>query len=913
DAPWADEARAGVERSLARLRQIAAEASLASGDPFTAAGTAQQALDHDPYDEHALRLLMRAHVAAGRPASALAAYAQTRELLADALGTSPSAPTEALHLAILREELEPEVAVAASVTRRRPQGSRLPGRDRQWRALDTALRRARGGVATVVVEGEAGMGKTRLLEEWTGSTGPGATVLQGTCDPFGSLAFQAVLDALDDHLGRVDAAEADRLRSQAGPVLGSLLRGGHRADTVPDPLTAQAVLFGGALDFCRCAAGDGVCVLVVDDAHLADTATVAWVRFVARRPASARLLVVLARRPEGPMPVPDATRIDLEPLDLAAVTEIVGTGRAGELLERCGGNPLFLVELAGFEGDTLPDSILESVWARCAQAGDSAPTLRTAAVLGTTVDLDLLAGVLHQSAVTLLGDLEVGQRLMILEERGTTYRFRHELVREALVAGTSAARRALVHREAARLLAKRPGHDPLAVATHARNGGDLDLAARSTTAAAAIASARFDHAEAERLLDRALELHPSAAGHLARGRVRLTREDFAGATRDADSARRLGAGADALELASWSAYYRRDFDTARALCRQAASALGAGDTDELRRSVMALAGRIAHADGALQSARDSLESAVRNAEAGHAGVAGVWLGWLLADRGMTDEAVELADAAALDATLAFHPFGAAHRSLLAAYAAALQGHAALALELLDEVDREVEARHLDHFAGRTANYRAWVLRNLMAGGEADDLNEAAAEIARTRRLREPAAQAALDLADAHLRRDALDDAAACLARAETAGAGYAFSWKARSRHRMLAARLALADGRAEEAAATANEVALEAARRGTPRHEAMARVLAQRALLAAGERADARRTRRLLDVLARVAAPEAWWMTAEVARDAGVDRWWDLAEERIVEAAAQAGGRAEAFLRQAGRWMDKTRTERRRG
>src|SRR4051794_40301285 len=81
DAPWAEADRARVARTIARARVIGAEAALASGDPGEAATVAEGALDHDPYDEAALRTLMRAHAAAGRPASALAVYARVRTRL----------------------------------------------------------------------------------------------------------------------------------------------------------------------------------------------------------------------------------------------------------------------------------------------------------------------------------------------------------------------------------------------------------------------------------------------------------------------------------------------------------------------------------------------------------------------------------------------------------------------------------------------------------------------------------------------------------------------------------------------------------------------------------------------------------------------------------------------------------------
>lgn len=912
DAEWAQVARRSVDRSLGRLRRVAAEASLATGDPFGAASAAQTALDEDPYDEHALRLLMTAQARAGRPASALGAYAKTREILAGSLGASPSELTEALHLAILCDELPP---LATAPTERLIGKLALPGRDLSWRSLDLALARAEERVELIVVEGEAGIGKTKLLETWSAAmaTHQVGVVLWGTCDALGAtLPFQAILDALDGHLARAEVAEADLLRSFAGPVLGPLLRG-HAGPAGPqDPLTAQAALFSGALQVCCRAGGSRPALLVIDDVHLADPVTLAWLAFAARRPMAGQLLIVVASR-SGPRGLPpSAERICLGPLDLDAATEVVGAERAPKLLERSGGNPLFLVELARFEGDDLPASILDAVTARFTRAGETEKALRTAAVLGPEVDLDLLSGVLQQSAVSLLADLEEGQRLMILDERGTEFVFRHELLRDALVAGTGTSRRALVHREAARLLAARPGYDPLVVATHARQGGERELAAVTLIEAAAVASSRFDHAGAERLLDQSLDLFPLPHAHLARGRARLTREDFVGAASDAALALEGGPRAEALELASWSAYYQRDFLRAQELCQQAQSALADSDGD-LKASVLALAGRISHANGDLDSAQHSLQAALPAASlGGRAAVAGVWLGWLLADRGEPAQAERHADVTGMTTSVSVHPFGSAHRALLGAYASALQARAAQAFLYLDEVDREVDRRGLEHFVGRSANYRAWLLRNLLSPDEADELNMAAAEIASARALREPQAQSALDLADGRLRRRDLQGAASALSHAASLGSGYAFAWKARLRHQLLSARLALADDRPEEAGIVADAVAAEASRIVAPRFVTLARVVSVQASCAAGQ-PDPRSAERLVHDLARFAAPESWWVTAELALAFGVDGWWKVAEQRTVVIAAGAGTRAEEFGRQAGRWLDRIRSSRFRG
>ena len=105
----------------------------------------------------------------------------------------------------------------------------------------------------------------------------------------------------------------------------------------------------------------------------------------------------------------------------------------------------------------------------------------------------------------------------LIVERGNRFEFRHQLIREALEAATGAARRALLHQQAARVLAGRPRPDPLAVALHARAGGDAALASTSFVAAAAAAAARFDVEAAEDHLAAALALAPTPDAYIGAG------------------------------------------------------------------------------------------------------------------------------------------------------------------------------------------------------------------------------------------------------------------------------------------------------------------------------------------------------------------------------------------------------------
>ena len=447
---------------------------------------AEGALDHDPYDEAALRTLMRAHAAAGRPASALAAYARMRERLGEDLGVDPVKETEELHTAILLGDVVTIPSAAATGAARQ-----TPSSDEgELAALDAHLAMAeRGDSVAVLVEGEAGIGKTALLGSWISGAATRALVLMGRCDELGrGLPLQPVLDGLAAHLRRITDEETASVLGDAawslapllGPVAGERPTG-SQPTTVTDAAVGQALLFADLLAAIQRAGEERPVVVVVEDVHLAAPSTVEWLRFAVLR--GRRLLVVASRRP-GEGPSLDAPVIRLGPLDLEAVSELVGASRAPKLHDRSGGHPLFLVELAAAGPDELPASVREAVADRVDKLGEAATTLRAAAVLGTEVDVDLLAGVVGATVAALLEHLDAGMRERIIEERAGTLAFRHELVREALVAETTAARRALVHREAARVLSDRNRHDPLQVAWHAQRGGDLDTAAAALIDAA---------------------------------------------------------------------------------------------------------------------------------------------------------------------------------------------------------------------------------------------------------------------------------------------------------------------------------------------------------------------------------------------------------------------------------------------
>ena len=161
----------------------------------------------------------------------------------------------------------------------------------------------------------------------------------------------------------------------------------------------------------------GPLVVLIDDAHLAGPVLHDWFRFV-QRERLAVTMVAAVRTGEANWLAATA-RLHLEVLGHAAAAELVGSARVDELYARSGGHPLFLTELAQrSSGGELPESLVESVSARCDQLGSAGTLLRTAAVIGEELDIDLLAAVLGRSVVDLLDDAETAVARQFLAEDG---------------------------------------------------------------------------------------------------------------------------------------------------------------------------------------------------------------------------------------------------------------------------------------------------------------------------------------------------------------------------------------------------------------------------------------------------------------------------------------------------------------
>ena len=891
-----------VGRDVTRARATAGAALLAGGDWLGAVDLAAAALSVDPFDEASLRLLMRANVAGGRSGMALAAYAAARVRLLEELGTDPSRETEDLHQTILRGEVPPTRSTPSIGQGAGPRT--VVGRVHELGMLDDAARTASGGVVrVVVVEGEAGIGKTSLVAHWASRRPAIDVVLVGRC---GELGLTAPLDPLvvplAAHLRSLDEA---RLRdvldvdaSLLAPVLG-LSAAATMPPALADGIVGPTLLFSALAGVVARLAERGTVVLVLDDAQLSGDALAAWVQYVHRRPVS--LLVIATVRTPQQAPFPADELISVGPLDAEQTRSLVGPVRGDALFARSGGHPLFLTELALAEdGEPLPDSLVDSVCARCDALGRAGEMLTNAAVIGARVDPDLLAAVLHRPSVELLDDAEAGVRHQLLLDDGGLFRFRHELVREALASRVTVARAAWLHRQVARVLARRRGSDPAEIAEHARLGGDLELAAVSLRAASGRAAERFDHASAERLLDEALALQPDPETWLERARIRTRRGRYEEAYADVERARPLGAVA--LEVGAWASYFDRRFEQAITFATDGAAI---AEEDDVRARCLTAAGRTRHAAGALESGERLLLQAVDDATGLDRMVASAWLGVLRSHQSRPGAALALLRPMTRPELRAEHSSAVLHALLFTGHSHALAGRPASALAALAQYTSEVERRQMTRFEGRGINFAGWVLRNLGAREQGVEEHLRALEVSPGRGSPELVIAALEDLAEDRLTVADIDAADRYLDEVDTRLSGdLVFGWRLDFKRRLLRARAALARKDPRTALAIASDLADVSGAAGVPRYASVARLLTHRAQAALGDPVDLDRVQADLDATRDAVALEAWWWIGESAAAHKVRRWVDDAADAVHTLASESGHQGATLERAAATRLD---------
>lgn len=464
--------------------------------------------------------------------------------------------------------------------------SPIVGRDDELARLDGVLSRARSGEArAVLVAGDAGVGKTRLLGEAAGRAAEaGMSVLTGHCVDLGDVGLPYL--PFTEILGALASDERFAPVLSGNPVVERLL--GGEGDG------GRLQLFEGMAGLLAELAEVAPLLVVLEDLHWADQSSRDLLRFllsrgVLQRPAGGaptHRLAVLAsyraddlhrRHPLRPLlaelvRLPSVERLELRPLADAEVTRLVQGLRERPLpdstvrriVERAEGNAFYAEELVAATGTDVsgvPSGLADVLLIRFEQLSDTGQqVLRTAAVAGRRVEHDLL-----REAVGLPDDeLEsalreaVGRQLLVPGD-GDTYSFRHALAREAVYADLLPGERARLHGAFARLLTARGRRAESAAerAHHYRESHDLAEALTASLEAADHAQRVGAPAEELRHLEAVLDLWSAveasarpaadrvtltlrasaAAAHAgeAHRAVSLTRSALAGIDQDADS------------------------------------------------------------------------------------------------------------------------------------------------------------------------------------------------------------------------------------------------------------------------------------------------------------------------------------------------------------------------------------------
>ena len=495
DAEWLTELQRHVRRLTQAAQHAGAAAALGVDDPARALVFAEAAVGSDPFDETAVRLLLRAAAAAGEPARGLAAYERLRRTLADELGTDPAPETRQAFLDQLAEKPSDRTEPLPHPARLAGQPTHvIAGRETEISQLRERWARAVSGVpGLVLLCGEAGIGKTRLSQEVVAMVrATGGLVLQARCyETERSLLLQPLVDALRPEILRSTPAT---LREIAGDRSGSLALLvpeivevlGPMPRDVASPETERRLAFEALATVLRRIAARSPVLLVLDDLQVAGLSTLDALHFIVRRAGDARLLVLATLRTEESQEALSrlsdlAERVDVGPLAPEAVASLAAAAGqhhlAQSIVARTGGHALFVVETlrALREGDQgVPPTLTDAVTQRVARAGDDVEQLaRAAAVLGASFEPGAVAGLLEVSDAVAARRCEqlVSARLAV--ESGRAYEFVNDLVHEVLYATTPEPTRHTYHRKAADLL----GDQPERAAPHAAASGQPARAA----------------------------------------------------------------------------------------------------------------------------------------------------------------------------------------------------------------------------------------------------------------------------------------------------------------------------------------------------------------------------------------------------------------------------------------------------
>ena len=540
-AGYRDRLRLRYVSALDRLTTLLAD----GGHHADAIEYTERLLRAEPLREDAYRLLMRLHDARGDAALAIQTYRSCVATLSREVGSPPSAATREAYESLLRLPSSPSTAAP---TRHghgaSPAQPPLVGRDVEWARLTSLWRSAeRGRTAFVLVSGEAGVGKTRLVEELRGWCElRGAVVAEArSYAAEGTLAYAPLTQwlrssAITQAATRLDPARLSEL-TRLVPELSSRVPAVPRPHPLPEDeqrhrlfdATATVLLSLGA-----------PLLLVADDIHWCDQETLRFVHFLMRSsPAVPLLLAATARLEATPrqgsladllmglralgvvtdIELPHLTREATATLASKLAASGLDAAGADALFHETEGNALFVVEAmrAGWRpgappGDAMTPKVHAVIASRLDQLSAHARELAAvAATLGRDFTAQVLAQATDASLEELTRDLDELWRARIIREHASgVYDFSHDRIREVAYGALSPPQRRQFHLRAAEALKRVHGRDPGTasgtIAFHYDRAGVVEEAIAWYETAAEASQHLYASAEAIRLLARGLEL-----------------------------------------------------------------------------------------------------------------------------------------------------------------------------------------------------------------------------------------------------------------------------------------------------------------------------------------------------------------------------------------------------------------------
>lgn len=428
----------------------------------------------------------------------------------------------------------------------------LIGRDEEMSLLEDALLAAlRGDGGVVVVGGDAGMGKSRLVAELRQrAVRLGSAVMSGACSEAElSLPYLPFLEAIGNHLSTQDLAGLrERLGSAADELAQLFPQMGRSQPTGADPMQAKLRLFEAMLLLLADAARGRGLLLILEDLHWADPATRELIDYATRRLRSTNVLVLATYRTDelhrkhallptiqGWRRSGQAQLIEIGPLRPQGVKAMVMsifdeadlTDEFRDFMfQRSEGNPFVIEEMlrdAIDRGDIfrtdigwdrkavrdmrMPRTVRDTILARLESLNpEQVEVLSAASALGQTFDVPTLVAVTGRGRGEVLSALEACVTHQLLEDADVSgrYGFRHALTREAVYEDMLVPRRQQLHMRIAEVLESRPDSKPVDLAHHLLAAGSYEQAVGMCVAAANAALSAHAYRDAADLFERAI-------------------------------------------------------------------------------------------------------------------------------------------------------------------------------------------------------------------------------------------------------------------------------------------------------------------------------------------------------------------------------------------------------------------------